>query len=89
MLAHRRGHLLSYDNIHPLVSHVNGTVGPVVDYLVGISEIADLLGVSRQRVDAITRTHKDFPEPEAELKSGRIWLRAKVEEWARRDRTTS
>jgi predicted DNA-binding protein YlxM (UPF0122 family) len=53
-------------------------------YLVGVAEIAELLGVSRQRVDAISRTHEDFPQPEAELASGRIWRRDLVEEWARR-----
>jgi hypothetical protein len=30
--------------------------------LVGVAEVADLLGVSRQRADALTRT-KGFPEP--------------------------
>lgn len=55
----------------------------MADYLVGTAEIAEMLGVSRQRVDVITRTHGDFPEPEAELASGRVWLRSAVEEWAR------
>lgn len=52
-------------------------------HLVGVAEIAELLGVSRQRVDEITRTHADFPVPEAELRSGRIWKRADVEKWAK------
>jgi predicted DNA-binding transcriptional regulator AlpA len=52
--------------------------------LVGVHEIAEMLGVSRQRVHAITRTHPDFPPPIAELASGRIWRRADVEAWARR-----
>ena len=54
-------------------------------YLVGAAEIAEMLGISRQRVDAIARTHDDFPEPEAVLASGRIWLRADIERWARSD----
>jgi prophage regulatory protein len=57
----------------------------MTDNLVGIHEIAELLGVSRQRVDAISRTHDDFPAPVAELASGRIWKRQVIEEWARRN----
>jgi predicted DNA-binding transcriptional regulator AlpA len=49
--------------------------------LVGAAEIAALLGVSRQRVDQLSR-HQDFPEPIAELASGRIWSRKAIEEWA-------
>ena len=52
--------------------------------LVGVAEIAEMLGVSRQRVDAITRTHSDFPKPVAELASGRIWMRRDVLTWARK-----
>lgn len=52
-------------------------------HLVGVQEIAKLLGVTRQRVDELTRTHADFPKPEAELAGGRVWLRADVEAWAR------
>ncbi len=51
--------------------------------LVSTPEIASLLGVSRQRVDQLSRTD-DFPLPVAELAIGRVWLRAEVEEWARR-----
>jgi predicted DNA-binding transcriptional regulator AlpA len=56
----------------------------VTAHLVGVAEIAEMLGVSRQRVDAIIRTHEDFPMPEAELSAGRIWKRRDVEDWARR-----
>jgi predicted DNA-binding transcriptional regulator AlpA len=50
--------------------------------LVGVREIAQLLSVSRQRADQIART-KDFPDPIAELASGRIWERSVVVRWAR------
>ena len=50
--------------------------------LVGLGEIAELLGVSRQRADQLART-ADFPAPQAELDSGRIWLRDDFEQWAR------
>lgn len=53
-------------------------------HLVGAHEIAELLGVTRQRVDQLTRTDPTFPKPEAELKSGRVWKRALVERWATR-----
>ena len=55
----------------------------MTNHLVGVAEIALMLGVSRQRVDAIARTHPDFPKPQAELTAGRVWLRAEIETWAR------
>ena len=50
--------------------------------LVGVTEIGDLLGVSRQRADQLTRT-EGFPEPVAVLSAGRIWRLLDVEAWAR------
>jgi predicted DNA-binding transcriptional regulator AlpA len=52
------------------------------DDLVGVAEIADLLGISRQRVNRIVQTHTDFPSPIAELTAGRIWRQSAIEEWA-------
>jgi enamine deaminase RidA (YjgF/YER057c/UK114 family) len=53
----------------------------------GVSEVADLLGVSRQRV-AQLRTKRGFPAPIAELRAGPIWdvssLGLFLEEWERR-----
>ena len=43
----------------------------------GVAELADALGVSRQRVSELARSH-DFPKPVAELKSGPIWRRSSV-----------
>lgn len=51
-----------------------------VDQLVGAAEIADLLGVSRQRVTQLT-SRGDFPRPVATLAMGKIWRRDDVEEW--------
>ena len=51
--------------------------------LVSVTEIAELLGVSRQRVNQLIRAYMDFPLPEAELAIGRVWLRSAVEEWNR------
>jgi predicted DNA-binding transcriptional regulator AlpA len=56
----------------------------VTHHLVGVAEIAEMLGVTRQRVNAIAKTHDDFPRPQAELTAGRIWLRSEVKAWAKR-----
>lgn len=48
--------------------------------LVGVSEIADRLGVSRARVHQLAK-RADWPEPVARLSAGTIWLRADVERW--------
>jgi predicted DNA-binding transcriptional regulator AlpA len=50
--------------------------------LVGVREIAKLLSVTRQRADQLVRI-KDFPDPVAELKSGRVWKRSTVVRWAK------
>ena len=50
--------------------------------LVGLSEIATMLGVSRQRADQLVRDYEDFPAPVAELASGRIWETTAVDAWA-------
>ena len=52
------------------------------DELMGIAEIAELLGVTTQRVDQLARTD-GFPKPTAELAAGRIWRRHDIEAWAR------
>jgi len=51
--------------------------------LVSVTEIADLLGVSRQRVNQLIKSYEDFPEPEAKLAIGRVWSREIIEQWAR------
>lgn len=53
----------------------------MTSHLVGVREIAEMLGVSRQRADQISRAYADFPAPEAELASGRVWKRASVDRW--------
>ena len=54
----------------------------------GVSEVAEMLGVSKQRVSELRRTRSDFPEPVAELASGPVWaissLRRFLDEWPRR-----
>jgi hypothetical protein len=51
-----------------------------VPELVGIAEIADILAVSRQRVQQLTR-RKDFPPPVARLSAGSIWTRTSLDDF--------
>jgi hypothetical protein len=55
--------------------------------LVGISEIAELLGTSRQRASELARSPK-FPAAHAELAAGPVWLRPNItrfiQHWDRR-----
>jgi prophage regulatory protein len=60
-------------------------MSPKLD-LVGLTEIAAMLDLSRQRVDQIVRADASFPEPVAVITAGRIWRRSDVERWARRSR---
>ncbi|MDA8297413.1 MAG: DNA-binding protein [Actinomycetota bacterium] len=51
--------------------------------LVGAQEIADMLGITRQRVGQLARNDSTFPTPVADIAAGRIWKREDVERWAR------
>ena len=57
--------------------------------LVGIRELADLLGVTRQRASQIAAT-RNFPAPLAKLAAGPVWNKASLtwflEDWAREPR---
>lgn len=55
---------------------------PKTGKLMGMFEIRDRLGVSRQRAHDLTRS-KDFPEPYDEIALGRVWLTEDVEAWLR------
>ncbi len=56
--------------------------------LVGVSEIADILGVTRQRASALAKT-AGFPTAIATLASGPVWTRPSlnrfVDDWPRKD----
>lgn len=54
-----------------------------VPELVGTHEVAQMLGVSRQRVLQLAAT-KGFPKPVASLKAGLIWERAAIHDWMQR-----
>lgn len=48
---------------------------------VGPGEIAAMVGLSRQRVDQLSR-QVGFPAPWAELMTGRVWRDTDIEAWA-------
>jgi hypothetical protein len=52
-------------------------------HLVGLTEIASMLGVTRQRAGQLVRDYEDFPRPVAGLASGRVWETTAVESWAK------
>jgi predicted DNA-binding transcriptional regulator AlpA len=56
--------------------------------LVGVAEIAELAGVSRQRVIILAK-RADFPAPEVELRMGKVWRAKPVETWISKWRAES
>jgi predicted DNA-binding transcriptional regulator AlpA len=50
--------------------------------LAGISEIAALLGVSRQRANQLAK-REDFPKQLDRIASGPVWRHADIERWAK------
>jgi len=48
----------------------------------GLTEIGELLGVSRQRAFTLAQ-RKDFPTPIAESRAGRVWNLEDVTKWER------
>ncbi|HYP23268.1 MAG TPA: hypothetical protein VEV43_06825 [Actinomycetota bacterium] len=80
----------------PGVRHVEATEwgefekrleAPALPELVGVTEIAELLGTSRQRASELARSPK-FPAPLADLAAGPVWPKPVVarfaEEWERK-----
>jgi hypothetical protein len=53
----------------------------VSHHLVGVAEIAELLSVSPARVRRLAEHDPEFPPPEANLRSGRVWSTSAVERW--------
>lgn len=54
----------------------------VDEELLGAAEIADLLGVTRQRVFQLSH-REDFPAPVVRLSAGIIWRGSEVRAWMR------
>lgn len=53
-------------------------------HLVGNTEIAAMLGLTRQRVHQLTKENADFPRPTVVLKGGAVWERDAIVAWAER-----
>jgi predicted DNA-binding transcriptional regulator AlpA len=66
--------------IRPLIGV--GSRGMSPDELAGLSEVAEMLGVTTRTVQRYME-RSDFPEPVERLAGGRIWRRAEVEAWGR------
>ena len=49
--------------------------------LAGLAEVAELLGVSRERVRQLRAEAADFPAPVAELQATPVWRRGDVLAW--------
>ena len=49
--------------------------------LLGISEIAEMAGVTRQAVTNWRKRFDDFPQPVQTLQSGPVWKRELIEDW--------
>ena len=56
------------------------------DHLVGIAEIADLAGVTKQAVSNWRHRYDHFPRPIQDLQSGSVWDREQVADWVKRFR---
>ncbi len=56
---------------------------PATPEVLGVAEVAKLLGVTRQRLAVIRRDHESFPKPFVELAATPLWYREAVEEWAK------
>jgi len=53
------------------------------DILLGITEIADLAGVTKQAVSNWRKRYDHFPRPLQNLQSGPVWEREKIESWVK------
>jgi uncharacterized protein YuzE len=59
---------------------------PHEEKLIGVSEIAAMLGKHKQNVAQHYTRRRDFPEPVAVLPTGRYWRRGDIERWYEQSR---
>lgn len=69
----------------PVLERRLTSTGPSIP-VVSAGEVADLLGVSRQRVYQLLEEHSDFPRPVSDSPRGALWDRREIEHWARKPR---
>jgi predicted DNA-binding transcriptional regulator AlpA len=75
----RRSDLLDW-RIHREGKEVSTKELPVFPEFVGVSEVAELLGVSKQRAWTLAR-RPDFPSPARVLKATPVWLKRSITAW--------
>jgi hypothetical protein len=70
------------------LDHLDQELMRPAESYVGVSEIAEILGVSKQRVSELRSTHAAFPVPVAELAAGPVWslstLQRFIANWPRK-----
>lgn len=54
---------------------------PPMPEVLGVTEVAKLLGVTRQRLAVIRRDHENFPKPFTVLAATPLWYREAIDEW--------
>ena len=60
---------------------------PRLEELIGVTEIAAILGKHKQNVAQHYTRRRDFPAPAAELPTGRYWRRGDIEHWYEQSRS--
>jgi len=60
-----------------------GNIGKLIPPLVGLAEVAEILGWDRRKVATYIK-RGNLPEPIQRLRSGPIWTRKQIEEYQRR-----
>jgi predicted DNA-binding transcriptional regulator AlpA len=73
--------VLAIDKLLLTVVKIAPRLDDMTQQLLGVAEIAAMLGLTRQRVNQLIQA-PDFPAPEAVLSAGRIWARDAIESWA-------
>ena len=63
-----------------VAEHDRRLAEPAFPALVGVAELAEMLGVSRQRASALPE-RADFPSPVAVLRAGPVWRRGDVSQF--------
>jgi predicted DNA-binding transcriptional regulator AlpA len=75
----RIGQYVLYSDYRDLAEHFEEALS--VTNLVGVTEIANMVGMSRQAVSNWRRRHKDFPQPIADLNGGPVFHYKTIEQW--------
>jgi hypothetical protein len=85
-IVRSKNHTRAHDHAQPVLVVPPAYAAAVTRYdtkdLVGVAEIADLLGVGTSVVHDWRRRHQDFPQPVLRLRMGLIWAWPEVRSWA-------